>query len=234
MTFNHKLVNKLLEAILPLPENFGVIYGDNYEEPINYPSITNAIKKVDPLATIDFGASKMVIMSPMLRDIVIKIPFNGNYSEDEETGELFWNPFNWANGSDGSDYCLTEYEKYGRLKTYGLNCFVAKTYFYKTICGIRIFLQEEIILKNEVTKDSYTPSRRSKNIAYKWYREDKFNIDPDWIANCLDLYGKSKVERFLEYCDNIDQDILEDVHSRNFGYRKNGTPCILDYSSFND
>ena len=55
-----------------------------------------------------------------------------------------------------------------------------------------------------------------------------------FLANCLDKYGKSKVKRFLHYCANIDPDILEDIHDGNFGYRKDETPCLLDYSNFND
>ena len=39
MTFNHKLVDKFLEAIFPLPEKFGVICSnddDNEDEPIDF------------------------------------------------------------------------------------------------------------------------------------------------------------------------------------------------------
>ena len=119
------------------------------------------------------------------------------------------------------------------LKTYGLDCFVAKVMLYKEKCGVRVFIQEEVTPEN----DSYCtcrPSKKSQDLADKWYDEGKFYIEPEWIANCLDKYGKSKVERFLYYCANIDPDILEDVHSGNFGYRSNETPCILDYSNFLD
>ena len=59
-------------------------------------------------------------------------------------------------------------------------------------------------------------------------------MDTNWIANCIDKYGQSKVERFLNYCENIDPDLLEDVHSGNYGYREDGTPAILDFSNFLD
>ena len=59
-------------------------------------------------------------------------------------------------------------------------------------------------------------------------------MNTEWIAICLDKYGKSKVERFLYYCENIDLDILDDIHNGNYGYRTNGTPCIIDYSGYAD
>lgn len=235
MTFNHKLVDEFLEAIFPLPEEFGVICcnDDDESEPVDFSFFQEAIWDVDPDAIVCFGMSKIVIISPNLGNVVIKIPFNGYYMENDIDGNLEWNPFCWAAGSDPKDYCLTEFEKYNRLKTYGLDCFVAKVIFYKEMCGVRIFLQEQVIPEN----DSYCtrrPSRKSQDLANKWYDEGKFYIEPEWIANCLDKYGKSKVERFLYYCANIDPDILEDVHSGNFGYRGDETPCILDFSNYSD
>ena len=234
MVFNHELVNKFLEAIFPLPERFGLLcYNEQESEPIYFQSFQNAIWEVDEDASVDFGISKIVIMSPNLGDVVIKIPFNGYFEETISTKSMNWYPFRWAPGSDSNDYCLAEFQKYNRLKTYGLGCFVAKTFFYKKICGVRVFLQEKIIPYCDLYDDK-KPSQKSLDLADKWYNEGKICIEPEWIANCLDKYGKSKVERFLNYCVNIDPDILEDVHYGNFGYRENNTPCILDYSNFVD
>lgn len=238
MTFNHKLVNKFLEAIFPLPEKFGISnYEDNDSEPIDFSSFKEAVYDVDHDASVCFGVSKIVIISPHLGDVVIKIPFNGYFFETEDedgnSNGIDWYSFYWATGSDPSDYCLAEYEKYNKLKTYGLDCFVAKILYYKTICGVRVFLQEKVIPQNDLCH-SYKPSKKSQDLAKKWYNEGKFYINSEWIANCLDKYGKSKVKRFLYYCENIDPDILEDVHSGNYGYRKNETPVILDYSNFSD
>lgn len=232
MTFNHKKIDQILNMIFPLPEEFGVQLFDNFDcEPIDFCRIKHSISKVDSNAFIEFGMSKLVIISPNIGNVVIKIPFNGYFEEDPDTGEIFWNPFEGASGSDFSDYCLTEYEKFKDLKFYGLNCFVAKTLFYKTIDGVRIFLQEKVVSKAE-SCGGPCASENSKKLANKWYKEGKFDIDPSWIANCLDRYGKSKVEKFLCYCSAIDFDILDDIHSGNFGYRDNGTPVILDFSNY--
>lgn len=233
MTFDHKLVDEFLKAVSPLPEHFGVIcYSDRKEEPVYFNFFQEAVKKVDPNAVLYFGMSKIVITSPLLNNIVIKIPFNGCF-EEGYYDYYDWTPFEWASGSDNADYCLTEFEKYKKLKTYGLDCFVAKTLFYKKINNVRIFLQEYVIPESN-SCSIHIPSKKSQGIAYRWKDEGKICIDINWIANCLDKYGKSKVERFLNYCDNIDLDILEDIHKGNFGYRRNGTPCLLDFSSFNN
>lgn len=224
MTFNHNAVDKILAAIFPLPEEFGL---DNNTKPINFKLIQNQIKTVDACACINFGISKMVIISPDFNNVVIKIPFNGEFDENAE-----WLPFEWANGSSSSDYCLAEYEKYCRLKTYGLDCFVAKTIKYKTIDNVRIFIQEKVIPEEDTCFSNFTPSLKSKKLAQKWQEEGQSIFDTLWFANCLDKYGQSKVQRFLYYCNNIDLDILEDTHEGNYGYRENGTPVILDYSNF--
>lgn len=238
MTFNHKLVNDFLEAIFPLPDEFGVVVfddGGSPEEPINFLSIERAVFDVDPYAKVYFGISKLVITSPNLDNIVIKIPFNGTFSEDEDTGELIWDEFRWANSSDSSDYCLAEYEKFKKLKTYGLDCFVAKTLFYKTIDGVRIFIQEAVTPDLDFCSFEKIPSsQKSRTLAKQWQSEDKFSMDFEWIARCIDVYGESKVKRFLSYCENIDLDILEDMHDGNYGYRDNLTPVILDYSNFRE
>ena len=226
MTFNHDVVDKILTAIFPLPAEFGL---DMDTKPINFSLIQNQIKTVDACAHINFGISKMVIISPNFNNIVIKIPFNGEFDNNAE-----WIPFKWANGSSNSDYCLAEYEKYCRLKTYGLDCFVAKTIKYKTIDNVRIFIQEKVTPEADRCFSDFIPSLKSKELARKWKEEGQSIFDAVWFANCLDKYGQSKVQRFLYYCNNIDLDILEDIHEGNYGYRENGTPAILDYSNFSD
>jgi len=225
MTFNNEAVNDILEIIFPLPERFGLFK----DEPVNFESIQQLIKSVDLRAKINFGVSKIVITSPNFNNVVIKIPFNGEFCYDGD-----WEPFHWAPGSDSSDYCLAEYEKYLQLKELGLSCFVAKTLYYKTINNTRVFIQEKVIPEDNVCVFDFLPSFKSKEIADEWQKEGQSVFNAYWTANCLDKYGKSKVEKFLNYCNEVDLDILEDMHSGNYGYRKNGTPAILDYSNFLD
>lgn len=234
---NLNLINSFLDAIFPLPECFGLICKEDEGDELEYQyDINQAIKKIDPNASLEFGMSKMVIISPKMKNFVIKIPFNGYYSEtyylDGDNDELEWVSFYQAPTEDGSDYCYAEYEKFKSLKNKGLNCFIAKTLFYKEIDGIRVFLQEK------VTPSFFTgggsPSKMSTNLALKWKKERKYflSIDAAWVAACIDYYGKKKTEKFLNYCSNEDEDILSDCHNGNYGYRDDGSPALLDFSGF--
>ena len=228
MFFNYALANQFINVINPLPDDFGLI---DYDIPNNYYEITDAVEAVDAEASVRFGMSKLVICSPKLGDAVLKVPFNGYYTEDGD-----WCSFCWASGSDNSDYCLTEYEKYQELKKRHLDCFVAKTFFYKTCCNKRFFIQEAVTAEADLDEISIKqPSEKSFRIANSWYKSGELSINPEWTASCIDYYGIAKVESFLDYCNNVDLDILEDCHHSNYGYRrKSNTPAILDYSNFTE
>lgn len=241
LLFNKNYVDKILKAIFPLPECFGLICDDYDDELEDYDFIKKEIQKIDPGAEVRFGMSKLVIIPSIEKNIVIKIPFNGvyNYEEpyDDEDyyteGEYIWKSFCYAPGSDKTDYCLAECEKYQKLKSYGLHCFVAKTILYKVYEGIRIFIQEKGIPETDACSN-HTASLDSQKLAKELRNEGKFHyIRTEWIANCLDKYKEFKVKKFLEYCSK-DPDILADMHDDNFGYRKNGTPVLLDFSNYLD
>ena len=243
MTFNAELVNKFIEAIFPLPDLF-VVYLNDYDDFSNCNEIYENIHKIDSNARVYHGISKMVITSPNLGGVVIKIPFNGfydityqygrDYDSYDNEGQLAWEDFYGADdGKNSDDYCLAEFKKYLKLKARNLHCFVAKTLLYKTIDHVNIFLQECVIA--EVDDDEVRqPSRKSKDIINEIKKEYGCYMDSEWLANCCDMYGEKKVKKFLAYCTKEDYDILSDMHDANFGYRPNGTPCLLDFSNFND
>ncbi len=233
--FNLDLVNRFLDSIFPLSECFGVTCSEEDGEDFTDRHIfEDAIGAVDPDAKLTWGMSKMVIDSPSL-DFVIKIPFNGYYSEtyyeDGDNDELEWCDFYEAPTEDGYDYCLVEFEKFKELSKRGLSLFVANTIFYREIQNFRVFLQEKV---NPVFySGDGIPSKVSKKIALKWKKEKGYHaIDSTWIANCIDYYGAKKTEKFLNYCYNEDYDIISDCHNGNYGYREDGSPALLDFSGF--
>lgn len=235
MVFNHRKIDEILDALFPLPEHFGV---NTDNELIDLDLIKEAICDVDPYAFISFGVSKLVIISDEIGDVVIKIPFKGfiedsYYDEEKEEYVDLWYNFSCAAGSDPGDYCLAEYEKFRELYKHQLDCFVAKTIYYQERDGIRIFIQEKVTPEDDLW-DTPQASQASKNIAKKWYEEGFWKQDKEWIANCIDKYGQEKVKQFLNYCTDIDPDILADIHPGNYGYRSDNTPVILDYSNYND
>lgn len=232
MVFNYELINKILEAIFPLPEHFGIITNEDYK-PINFNKIYTSIKKIDKKANLYYGMSKLVISSPNFGGVVIKIPFNGYFESSKNKKNIYhWFYFNGAEAADFSDYCLAEYQKYLQLKKKNLHCFVAKTILFKKINNTRIFIQEYALPEEDNYKSIEKPSKESKKLADKLYHSYDISIDSEWIAFCLDKYGISKTKKFLNYCNLVDLSILMDASYDNYGYRKNKTPCIIDFSDF--
>lgn len=238
MVYNRNLVDGIVKAIFPLPERFGLTVDFDWGETIlkELDDIKKKILRVDPEVEVRFGMSKIVFISPNLKGVVIKIPFNGYFLKTEKDNDdsYEWYPFESAPGTDSSDYCYTEYEKYLELKNIGLSQFVAETEYFKAIDEVKIFVQEKVISSADNEYD-YNASFNSKQIATEWDKDNIFSFsDTEWIANCIDKYGEEKTKNFLFYCTNEDTDICEDAHHHNYGYRANGTPAFLDYSNYLD
>lgn len=236
MNYNHQIIDELIKAVTPIPCEFGVIVDDiSQNEPVNFYNISNRVLGIDPEAEICFGMSKLVII-PSDSNVVIKIPFNGMYDEDEDY-ELIWCDFYGAAGSIPDDYCQSEYEKYLALKEQHLECFVAETEFYTKVDHTNIFIAENVTSFNDLYQETApSPSKKSNDTAEQLRKNKRlYYLDTTWLANCIDFYGEEKVEQFLQYCKNVDPDITADIHGGNFGYRKSdNSPCILDYSNFDD
>lgn len=238
MKFKHEIIDQLLDNLFPLPEQFGLDCSEGADELPNYWAIKDSLREVDKNVRIYYGMSKLVILPSKAKDIVIKIPFNGYYrdslewleGEGEEVEE--WCDFYFATGSDPADYCLTEYEKFKNLKKRHLDSFVAETIFYREVDGVKVFIQERVIPFESCDRSSNKPSRKSKVVAREWRMQGKHYMNSNWVANCIDYYGEKRTEHFFFYCENFDEDITHDLHSGNFGYRKDGSPVLLDYSGF--
>lgn len=242
MNINFENINKVLDAIFPLPPEFGVEDSCNgsSEEPA-LAEIEHKIFKADPQAFIRHGISKLVLISPNFGNVVIKISFKGTRceryflsdSENEETYYEYYTEFTEFSGAserDSSDYCLLEYEIYNTLKHYSFNCFAVKTIFYKIIEGTRIFLQE-MACPEEDCDESFDISEKSEKTALRWRHECFTFMDTNWIAACIDKYGERKTKKFLEFAEK--NNLLYDMHDGNYGYRKGGYPVLIDFSDYN-
>ncbi len=233
MVINTNVIDDIIEVVSPLiRKNFGPIHDsfDYYDYDFLY-WIERELKDAGyNNVKVFHGISKCVISCLELEDIVIKIPFCGIEDENEDTGELIWCPFEFADATDHSDYCMAECEKYNKLVKNNLNCFVAETIFYKeNNKGVKFYLQEYITpLYLDVKKRPYSP--QTEEIARKMNKD----LDIKWVANCIEKYGADALKRFFEYCEKVDSDILGDTHSGNLGYRKDGTPAFLDFSNYNE
>lgn len=197
------------------------------------------------------GVSKLVLDLFPREDFVIKIPFNGLYQgkwdkESEEYNPYHrWYDFKYAPTPETQmdcnwDYCNTEVEKFLEIKERGLDCFFAET---KVLCSSKnfypIYIQERVLPINECYSETSskrkTPSRKSQEKAKEIKNERRCYINNiEWIATALEYYGEELTRKLLDYV--YEDDIVgQDLHSGNYGYRtSDGSPCILDYSSWND
>lgn len=220
MVFDKDYVDFILEQIFPL--NYENFFSDKC-----FGTLQKKIAEIDKNIKLEKGLTKCVIIPPGA-SFVIKMPFKGTIFGKSVS------LFSGANAEDRSDYCLAEYNKYLSLKDVSLEKFVAKTYYYKTIDGIRIFIQEKIIpLDNNNTSQHYFNSKDSFNLAEKTLDEyGIYDIDTEWMGACFEVYGYDKVIEFIEFCTYTDTDLIEDMHEGNYGYRENGEPALLDFSGY--
>lgn len=255
MNFDKNVVDKMINTLPPIlgETPFGLLYDEEDggpTVPICFNEIQEQILDIDGEAEFKFGMSKLVIIAPSLKDIVIKIPFHGIYDKyyddydkhkdivyfDEDLYEYGFTQFNSARVKDRSNYCAVEYDRYQKLKKLNLDKFVAETAFYTTLSnGIKVYLQEKAYSSEDDPDWTERKStQRSRNLARHWSEDEGITINTEWIGLCIDKYGEKKTKKFLDYCNYTDPVIIADCHTGNIGYRADGTPLILDFSWFED
>lgn len=180
------------------------------------------------------GVSKVVVI-PHDSSYVLKIPYQGSREEEESWG------FHYAgNKIRDWDYCETEAEIYDAFKAEGLECFLAKTVRYgEDATGYPLYIQEKCITAwdyDDAHDDSY-------KYAYDIRERDAFRAlfacglavtNNVWNMKAIMYYGVEKYIRFMQLCLDKFPDVLEDLHGENYGYRADGSPVLIDFSSWND
>lgn len=260
MSFNRELALKLVDAVFDMmPEDyqFGPVCGNDLI-PTNFKMIYDEVKRIDADADLHYGISKLVIISPHLGNYVIKVPFNGIYEENyhykcaldgecpyshcdcyacehgiEPDPKEYWCDYSNADSPTGWNYCEAEWQKYKNLRKIGLDCFVAKTYPFIEIGGFKCFIQEVATAEddadgNETSRVTAASRKKAENLNSEFH----YGLDEDWLGLCIEIFGAKKVRHFMRYARYTDHEILDDMHSGNYGYRPDGTPCILDFASF--
>jgi hypothetical protein len=239
MNFNRTLANQFIDTLLDVvpKKRLGVYNEDGF--PVFYYEILDSLQYFDPSVELHFGATKLVIVTPNLEGVVIKIPFLGRYypryNANWETSDPDENyEFCEYSGVD-SDYCAVELSKYEEVKQAHLERFLAQTERFRPdaseILGT-VLIQEETLA--EVDRwEKYKTSKKASDTAQKMTTAP---MKTEWVALCIDEYGSDLVNDFFKYCDEEDDGtILEDCHAGNYGYRiADRTPCIFDFSSYLD
>ena len=262
MNFNRELALKLVNAVFDMmPEDyqFGPVCGNDLV-PTNFEMIYDEVKSVDADAELHYGISKLVIISPHLGNYVIKVPFNGMYGENydykcaldggcpyscrgcyacehgiEPDPKEYWYDYSNADSPTGWNYCDAEWQKYKNLRKIGLDCFVAKIYPFIEIGGFKCFIQEVATAEDDANgNETSHVTEASRKKAESLNSEFHYGLNEDWLGLCIEIFGAKKVRRFMKYVKEEDPEILNDMHSGNYGYRPNGTPCVLDFASFDN
>ena len=180
---------------------------------------------------IKTGISKVVII-PHDSSYVLKIPYRG-----ARDGEDYYDFHYAGNEIRDWDYCETEAEIYDAFKAEGLECFLAKTVRYgEDATGYPLYIQEKCIT-------SYDYGDLDSNYTYDYTERNAFRsmlacgiaVDNNtWNTKAIMYYGVEKYIRFMQLCLDRFPDVLDDLHGQNYGYRIDGSPVLIDFSSWND
>lgn len=189
--------------------------------------VVSQLKKMHPADHFIwcFGMSKFVVL---LDNLVVKIPFNGyfSYIPDPDTGE-YPDELDFLKFDYSSDYCSIEESLYLKAAEAGLGNFFAATIQYgKTADGTPYYISEKVYTMYD---DKATKLRKPSPKGQKKASKTHLSINKIWLACAIDRYGEKATNRFIKF---LEDNGIEDLHSDNIGFRKNGDPVLLDYCSF--
>lgn len=185
----------------------------------------------------EYGCSKLVLFYEELPQWVIKIPFLGEYYEEDDT----YREFECANKNDlfptadGNDYCAIEAYLTEEAAHYGLEDMFAQTFFLTEINGVKIYISQKI--ENNYYSCS-SKSLKDENSADQasWLREsyckthmEKYVLTAADLAFFIDSYGLWQTELLIAFLTDY---CVDDLHHGNIGFDDNYNIKILDYSSF--
>ena len=206
--------------------SFPAEFGSDEDTEVTY-AIEDVYDQLDGTVKTAYGASKFVIF--INDDEVVKIPFNGCYWYDEDAeGGWRFDEFN------NNDYCATESAVYADAVALGVEKFFASTKYYgSTIEGTPIYVAERVYTlyendelrnKTNVTKDSINTA---KEISIEYHK----HFPQIWLEKAVEYYGEQAVIDLMAF---IDLEHINDFNTGNVGFRKDGSPVILDYSGYEE
>lgn len=167
------------------------------------------------------GFSKAVIISDLLTNWVIKIPFFTN------TPQSYYND------------CITEVYNYQLAVKKGLDKYFAKTIHYGDLFGYCICLQEKCQMNISAIEEqlyfSYVKKYCNSNSNND---DDDDEYDDDYIYDAIsELDTKEQLDFIFHSSDLVNfcyENRINDLHSNNIGFTQiNRNPIIIDFSGYN-
>ena len=206
---------------IDIPTHFGAIEDGEESDSMGY--VLDQIYTLESADKINwrYGASKMVFL---LKDVVVKLPFNGYeyYSWDEDNLRYRDEPEFEYNAH--TDYCAMEENIYTYAEEAGVECFFAKTKTAGYTKNGQVYYTSERA-DYEFTKDSSDYNDLAIELL------DKYDVwmCNTWLADAIVYYGVKAVKEFLAFVKEME---INDLHDSNVGYRADGSPCLIDYSGY--
>jgi len=204
-----------------IPSNFGLDEDSDFSDTVD--NLVRQIRKIDKEVKFTWGASKFIIF--LNKKEVVKIPFCGAFRYDYEEDEYYFDDF------ECEDYCDVEAYLYDMAVEYGVEKFFAKTVWAGKTNTIPVYKSErvfEFYYSDELrkaSKDSYDKVKEN-NLNGKYYP-----ISREWVAKAFDYYTEAEIDSLFNFIADMG---INDLHDDNLGFRKDGSPVILDYSGFNE
>ena len=214
---------------LIVPEEFGTDDVDDVTDSMEVVAEQLGIKYED----YAYGVTKFVIFAN--EEEVYKIPFNGEFSycydsDESDEGEYVFDEFQYVH-----DYCALEADVYDEAVMEDIEKMFAETRFVGYTKDRTPLYASERIVTFMFDDDKIKKASNEGRSKLEKMRKDgtplSCRIDGNWLANAIDCYGEEYVERTLQFLHDKG---IDDFHSGNMGYRKDGTPCFIDYSGFNE
>lgn len=223
---------------IDVPINFGYYFEDG-EDSRELSDFIYEVYSINEEAKVNHGISKAVIIDPDL-DVVVKIPFNSDFYYNMENGDdLTYNPdLPDIIETIEKNYCQIEADIYKECAGTGYGIFLART----EEIDEKHYIQEKCKMYEDKYDICNEEFQKSTSKAIKKYEEKlkdkKYFFPSRFLLDMIKSYGEDKTFKFLNFL-NSDSDIARtissDLHNGNIGYRvSDGTPCIIDYSGWEE
>lgn len=206
--------------------SFPAEFGSDEDAEETY-AIEDVYHQLDDDVKTAYGASKFVII--LNDDEVVKVPFNGCYwYDDDAEGGMRFDEFN------NNDYCATEAAVYADAVALGVEKFFASTKYYgSTIDHTPIYVAERVytLYENDELRNNITTTKDSIDKAKEISKEYHKYFPQIWLEKAVEYYGEKAVIDLMAF---IELEHINDFNTGNVGFRKDGSPVILDYSGYEE
>lgn len=168
------------------------------------------------------GATKVVLI-PDGKNYVIKIPFYGEYDDDDNMVPFMGATSSALEESEPNNYCNFEADIYSEAVTWGIEDFFVPTAYVCEIYGVPIYVQTRITnTKHTTTKEN---TFKYASIA------GSYEFDCAVGARLVEFYTLENIETFLQFLKVYDLNDLDNF--RNGGFDpKFGRHVFWDYAGY--